>query len=51
MIEMLAIRFIRENIDLIRKNLQRRRDTEKLEDFERLLSLDKTIRELQKEIQ
>jgi len=48
---MLDIRFIRENIELVRNNLQRRRDTEKLEEFERLLSLDQRIRKLRKEIQ
>ena len=48
---MLDIRFIRENIDLIRKNLERRRDSVKLEAFERFLALDNKTRALQKEIQ
>jgi len=48
---LLDIRFIRENIDLIRKNLERRRDSAKLEAFERFLALDNRTRALQKEIQ
>ncbi|RDE10929.1 MAG: serine--tRNA ligase [Candidatus Thorarchaeota archaeon] len=48
---MLDIRFIRQNIDLIRKNLERRRDSTKLEAFERFLALDNRTRALQKEIQ
>jgi len=47
----LDIRFIRQNIDLIRKNLERRRDSTKLEAFERFLALDNRTRALQKEIQ
>jgi seryl-tRNA synthetase len=48
---MLHIRFIRENVDLIRKNLERRRDQKKLEDFERLLQIDERVRGLKKDIQ
>ena len=48
---MLEIRFIRENIQLIRANLERRRDSEKLHQFDRLLKLDEDIRGLRKEIQ
>ncbi|MHA1944358.1 MAG: serine--tRNA ligase, partial [Candidatus Thorarchaeota archaeon] len=48
---MLDIRFIRENIDLIRSNLKLRRDETKLGDFERLLELDEKIRGLMREIQ
>jgi len=48
---MLHIRFIRENIDLIRKNLEWRKDRVKIAEFERLLELDERIRDLKKEIQ
>lgn len=48
---MLHIRFIRENVDLIRKNLERRKDKAKLKEFENLLELDERIRALMKEIQ
>jgi len=48
---MLHIRFIRENTDLVRENLERRRDIIKLKDFERLLSIDQKVRELKKEAQ
>ena len=48
---MLHIRFIRDNVDLIRKNLERRRDKVKLEEFDRLLELDERVRVLQKGIQ
>lgn len=48
---MLHIRFIRENIYLIRRNLERRRDITKLTDFEKLLSIDEKVRSLRMEIQ
>ncbi len=48
---MLHIRFIRENADLIRENLERRRDEAKLEDFDRLLDFDEKVRGLKREIQ
>ncbi|MGY5872247.1 MAG: serine--tRNA ligase [Candidatus Thorarchaeota archaeon] len=48
---MLHIRFIRENVDLIRKNLEWRKDKAKLEEFDRLLELDERVRALKKEIQ
>ena len=48
---MLAIRFIRENPDLIRTDLKRRRDAKKLEEFEELLVLDERVRQLKKDIQ
>ncbi|MFW9907221.1 MAG: serine--tRNA ligase [Candidatus Thorarchaeota archaeon] len=48
---MLDIRFIRDNKDLIRENLKRRRDKAKLQDFERLLDYDEKNRELKRNIQ
>ena len=48
---MLHIRFIRENVDLIRKNLEWRKDKAKLKEFDHLLELDKKVRALMKEIQ
>lgn len=48
---MLDMRFIRENVDLIRRNLERRRDSARLETFERFLALDEKNRALQKEVQ
>lgn len=48
---MLDIRFIRENPDLIRRDLKRRRDAKKLKMFERLLELDERVRALGREIQ
>ncbi|MBN2229318.1 MAG: serine--tRNA ligase [Candidatus Thorarchaeota archaeon] len=48
---MLDIRFIRENVELIRTNLERRRDKAKLKEFEKLLKLDDRVRALQREIQ
>jgi seryl-tRNA synthetase len=47
----LHIKFIRENVELIRENLRKRRDDAKLEAFERLLSLDSKVRGLKREIQ
>jgi len=44
---MLDIKVIRENPDLVRKNLQRRRDEEKLKLFEEVVLVDKKWRELQ----
>jgi seryl-tRNA synthetase len=48
---MLDIRFIRDNIDLIRENLTRRRDNEKLKQFDYFLELDEKVRVLKKDIQ
>ncbi len=48
---MLDMRFIRENPDLIRQNLRKRKDEVKLEMFERLLILDDELRALKREIQ
>jgi seryl-tRNA synthetase len=48
---MLEIRFIRENIDLIRDNLRRRRNDEKLKEFDLLLKLDEKVRALKRDIQ
>ncbi|MGY5859179.1 MAG: serine--tRNA ligase [Candidatus Thorarchaeota archaeon] len=48
---MLHIRFIRENVDLIRKNLEWRKDEAKLKEFDHLLELDERVRALMKEIQ
>jgi len=47
----LDIRFIRNNIDLIQENLKKRRNEEKLNEFEQLLKLDEKVRLLMKEIQ
>jgi seryl-tRNA synthetase len=47
----LDIRFIRDNIDLIKDNLRRRRDEEKLKEFEKLLVLDEKVRGLKRSIQ
>ena len=48
---MLDIRFIRNNVELIRKDLKRRKNEGKLQEFEQLLSLDEKVRSLMKEIQ
>ncbi len=48
---MLHIKFIRENVDLVRKNLEWRRDKAKLKEFDYLLELDERVRNLMKEIQ
>lgn len=48
---MLHIKFIRENVELIKEDLVKRRDDAKLEAFERLLDLDSQVRELQRTIQ
>ncbi|TFG95650.1 serine--tRNA ligase [Candidatus Thorarchaeota archaeon] len=48
---MLHIRFIRENVDLIRKNLEWRKDKARLKEFDHLLELDERIRVLMKDIQ
>lgn len=48
---MLDIRFIRENVDLIREDLRKRKDNDKLERLERLLILDEKVRGLKREIQ
>ncbi|MHA2003338.1 MAG: serine--tRNA ligase [Candidatus Thorarchaeota archaeon] len=48
---MLHIKFIRENAELIKQDLVKRRDDAKLEAFERLLDLDSQVRELQRTIQ
>ncbi|MFX1367270.1 MAG: serine--tRNA ligase [Promethearchaeota archaeon] len=48
---MLELRFIRENTDLVRENLRRRRDEAKLKEFEELLKLDEKVRFLMREIQ
>ncbi|MCK4567042.1 MAG: serine--tRNA ligase, partial [Candidatus Thorarchaeota archaeon] len=48
---MLHIRFIRDNVDLIRKDLERRRNKAKLEEFDRLLELDEKVRSLKRDIQ
>jgi seryl-tRNA synthetase len=47
----LHIKFIRENAELIKQDLVKRRDDAKLEAFERLLDLDSQVRELQRTIQ
>ena len=48
---MLDIRFIRENVELIRKSLERRRDSQKLKEFGQLLALDEELRVLRRRIQ
>ncbi len=48
---MLDIRFIRENIELIQKNLERRQDQQKIVEFNRLLELDENLRGLNRRIQ
>lgn len=48
---MLDMRFIRENVELVTENLRRRRDSAKMEAFERLLTLDERVRKLNKELQ
>ncbi|MHA2384854.1 MAG: serine--tRNA ligase, partial [Candidatus Thorarchaeota archaeon] len=48
---MLHIKFIRENAELIKQDLVKRRDDAKLEAFERLLDLDSQVRELQRTVQ
>jgi seryl-tRNA synthetase len=48
---MLDIRFIRENVDLIRDNLKRRKNDEKLKEFDQLLKLDEKVRALKRDIQ
>ncbi|MBD3408023.1 MAG: serine--tRNA ligase [Candidatus Lokiarchaeota archaeon] len=48
---MIHIKFIREHPDLIRKDLKKRRDLDKIKDFERLLELDEKVRALNREIQ
>ncbi len=48
---MLDIRFIRENPEVIRESLLRRRDEERLRDLERLLELDQQLRALRRRIQ
>ncbi|MFW9845267.1 MAG: serine--tRNA ligase [Candidatus Thorarchaeota archaeon] len=48
---MLHIKFIRENVELIRQDLEKRRDAAKIEAFEKLLELDSEVRSLQRTIQ
>lgn len=48
---MLDLRFIRENVELVRENLRRRRDDAKMDAFERLLALDEKVRLLKRELQ
>jgi seryl-tRNA synthetase len=48
---MLHIRFIRENPDVIRKDLKKRRNEKKLKEFEDLLRIDERVRSLKIEIQ
>ncbi|MFQ5833964.1 MAG: serine--tRNA ligase [Candidatus Thorarchaeota archaeon] len=48
---MLHIKFIRENPELIRNDLRKRRDDAKLKAFDKLLSLDSKVRELKRKIQ
>ncbi|MFW9799192.1 MAG: serine--tRNA ligase [Candidatus Thorarchaeota archaeon] len=48
---MLHIKFIRENTELIRNDLRKRRDDAKLKALDKLLSLDSKVRELKREIQ
>jgi seryl-tRNA synthetase len=48
---MLHLRFIRENPDVVREDLKRRRNPEKLKEFEQLLKLDEKVRSLKRKIQ
>ena len=48
---MLEMKFIRENAEVVRENLKRRKDEEKLRQLDRLLDLDEKIRALNKRIQ
>ena len=48
---MLEMKFIRENAEVVRENLRRRKDEEKLRQLDRLLELDEKIRTLNKKIQ
>ena len=48
---MLDLRFIRDNVQLVRENLRRRRDDAKMDAFERLLTLDEKVRLLKRELQ
>jgi seryl-tRNA synthetase len=48
---MLDLKFMRENPDVIRKDLHKRKDDEKLEMFERLLKLDDEVRALMRKAQ
>ncbi len=48
---MLDIRFIRENPELILKNLERRRDEGMISQFKKLLELDEVIRDRKRKIQ
>lgn len=48
---MLHIRFMRENPDIVRANLEKRRESEKLAEFERMLGLDEQARELRRKAQ
>ena len=43
---MLDIKFIRENTDIVKKDLERRKDEEKLKMVDELLEKDKEYREL-----
>lgn len=49
--QMLEMKFIRENAEVVRENLRRRKDEEKLRQLDRLLELDEKIRTLNKRIQ
>jgi seryl-tRNA synthetase len=48
---MLDLKFMRNNPDIIQKDLQKRKDDEKLEMFERLLVLDNEVRALMRKAQ
>ncbi len=45
------MRFIRDNVDLIKESIKRRKDPQKLKEFERLLRLDEKVRALNRDIQ
>jgi seryl-tRNA synthetase len=48
---MLDLKFMRNNPDVIRKDLKKRKDDPKLEMFERLLTVDNEVRKLMREVQ
>ncbi len=48
---MLHIRFMRDNPEVVRANLQKRRENEKLAEFEKMLDMDEEARRLRREAQ
>ncbi len=48
---MLHIRFMRDNQEIVRANLQKRKESEKLAEFEKMLDMDEEARRLRREAQ